>query len=262
MKCKGKFKERTKGGNLVTRTCNEKIEEHQIFCHKCGEPTDALSGPLSAKENLKQVWSEFKPVKAKFYPFSIFIILTAFLLIGLAVYFTRGNYFQTNLALLFIVPFALIPLSFDENFISNHFTINMFFSKLKYYPIFFLFTLINIVYFALMKIICTGYSLNIAVDPVLHIVRLIMVLYWIAIIVPAPVLMIRKKMNPVKAIIVSYKAGKETRWQQFYIAVFVFVLNIVGVALIGLGLLVTIPLSYILIERYYLRMDEFELFKN
>lgn len=262
MKCKGKIKERTGSGKLMTRFCNEKLEEHQIFCHKCGEPTEALSGPLSAKENLKQVWIEFKKVKAKFYPFSIFIILTAFLLIGLAVYFTRGNYFQTNLALLIFVPFALIPLSFDENFISNHFTINMFFSKLKYYPIFFLFTLINIIYFALMKIICTGYSLNIAVDPILHIVRLIMVLYWIAIIVPTPILMIRKKMNPVSAIILSIKSGKETRWQQFFIAFIVFVLNIVGVLLIGLGLLVTIPLSFVLIERYYLRMDEFELFEN
>jgi len=262
MKCKGKFKEKTGSRKTIARTCNEKLEEHQIFCHKCGEPTEALAGPLSAKVNLKQVWNEFKTTKARFYPFSIFIILTAFLLIGLAVYFTRGNYFQTNLALLFIVPFALIPLSFEENFISNHFTINMFFGKLKYYPVFFLFTLINIIYFALMKIICTGYSLNIAVDPILHIVRLIMVLYWIAIIVPTPILMIRKKINPVSAIILSIKAGKETRWQQFYIAFFVFILNIVGAALIGLGLLVTIPLSYVLIERYYLRMDEFELFDS
>ena len=122
--------------------------------------------------------------------------------------------------------------------------------------------MLNIIYFALLKIICTGYSLNIAVDPILHIVRLIMVLYWIAIIVPTPILMIRKKMNPISAIILSIKAGKETRWQQFFIAVFIFILNIVGTALVGLGLLVTIPLSYVLLERYYLQMDEFELFKT
>jgi len=112
-----------------------------------------------------------------------------------------------------------------------------------------------------MKIICTGYLLNIAIDPVLHIVRLVMVLYWIAIVVPAPVLMVRKSLNPIKAIIVSYKAGKETRWQQFFLAIRIVLVNVLGAAIVGLGLLVTIPLSYLQLEKYYSKMEEYELFE-
>lgn len=260
MKCNAKIKEKTLGGKSVPKQCQEELTDFQIFCPKCGHPTKVLSGPLSAKKNLTEVWKEFKDVKSKYFSFSIFVILTAFLLIALTVYFFHEKYLLSNLILLFTVPFALIPFSFDKGFISQQFGIQDYVRKLKFYPHFFVFVFLNLIYFAAMKIICTGFMLNVAVDPILHIVRLIMVLYWIAIIVPAPILMIRKKMNPLSAIILCIKAGKETRWQQFFIAFFVLGMNIVGAALIGLGLLVSIPLSYILIERYYLKLDEYERF--
>jgi len=261
MKCKGKIKGKTKNGRTEMRVCNYELSEHDIFCPKCGEPTKALSGPLSAKENWKIAWQEFKPIKGKYLPFSIFIILTAFLLTGLAVYFTNGKYWLQNAVLLFIVPLTLIPLSFESDFLTRPFTVGDYFKSLKHYPKYFLFVLINIIYFLLLKIICDGFMLNIVIDPILHLVRFIMVLYWIAIVVPAPILMIRRKMNPFKAVVVAYKAGSETRWQQFYIALFAFLANLVGAVLLGLGLLVTIPFTYIILERYYRKMDEFELFE-
>lgn len=262
MKCKGKSKQKNKFGRLVEVTCNTDLDEHDIFCHKCGEPTGALSGDLSAKLNIKQSWEVFKNNKAKFFPFSIFIVLTAFLLMVLAIYFSNNKYFLNNVLLLIVVPFVLIPFSFEEDFINNFFTIRKYFRNLKYYPKFFIFTLINILFFLFLKIICTGYFLGITIDPILHLVRLVLVIYWITIVLPAPILMIRKSMNPVKAIIVSYKAGNETRWQQFFLIVLVALINLLGAVLIGLGLLVTIPLSYIIIERYYLNMRDYKLFEN
>jgi len=261
MKCKGKIKRTNKSGRTEVQICNYELSEHDIFCPKCGEPTAALSGPLSAKENWKSAWKEFKPIKGKYLPFSIFIILTAFLFTALAVYFTMSNYWLQNTILLFIIPLTLIPLSFDADFISKPFTIENYFKSLKYYPKFFVFVFINIVYFLFLKIVCDGFMLNIVIDPILHLVRFIMILYWIAIVVPVPILMIRKRMNPFKAIVVAYKAGTETRWQQFFVAVIGFLVNIVGAALLGLGLLITIPLTYIALEKYYLNMDEFELFE-
>ncbi len=267
MKCKGKIKEKNRFGKVIKRTCGEKLSEHAIFCHVCGEPTGALSHSLSCKANWRETWNEFKNRKAKFFPFAIFIILTAFLLVGLSVYFGSVNYFNNNyffinLFLLVTVPLVLIPLSFKKESYSNYFTIKQYFTNLKYYFKFFLFTLINILYFFLLKIICTGYLLNIAIDPILHIVRLVMVLYWIAIVVPAPILMIRKFVNPIRAIVVSYKAGKETRWQQFFLAIRIVLVNAIGAAFVGLGLLVTIPLSYLQLEKYYSKMEEYELFKK
>ena len=270
MKCKGKIKEKTKKGRTVERDCNNKLTEYQIFCDKCGEPTGALSGPLSAKQNYKEAWDQFNKVKSKFYPFSIFIILTAFLLIGLGILFSKNlaeifkieQYLFTNLMLLILVPFVFIPFGFKEDFVINHFTIGRYFRGLKYYPQFFLLTLVNILYFTLLKVICTGYKLGITIDPILHLVRLVLVLYWITIVFPSVILIIRKRVNAFKAIVLCYKASAETRWQQFFLVVRIFLYNVLGAALAGLGLLVTIPLSYVIIEKYYEKLDEFELFEK
>ena len=190
-------------------------------------------------------------------------------MIGLGIFFGKelaesfkiSHYLFTNLMLLFLVPFTLIPFSFEENFVEYPFKISMYFNSLKYYPKFFLLVLVNILYFLLLKILCTGFILGITVDPILHPVRLILVLYWITITFPAVLLIIRKGMNPIKAVISCYKASAETRWQQFFIVFRLFVMNVIGSVFAGLGLLVTIPFSYILIEKYYQSLDEFELFE-
>jgi len=268
MKCNGMRKEKTKNGRKIDVRCNAELDEHALFCKVCGQPTGALSGPLSAKINYEEVWKKFKPTKSQYYSFSIFIVLTSFLLIGLGIFFSIDlaesfkidHYLFTNLMLLFLVPFTLIPFGFEENFTNKPFKIAMYFKALKYYPTFFLLVLVNILYFLILKIFCTGYILGITVDPILHPVRFILVLYWITITFPAVLLITRKKMNPIKAVISCYKASAETRWQQFFIMLRLFVMNIIGVAFAGLGLLVTIPFSYILIEKYYQSLDEFELF--
>jgi len=269
MKCSGMRKEKTKNGRKIEVKCNTELDKHAIFCKVCGQPTGALSGPLSAKLNYQDVWSKFKPIKSQYYPFSIFIVLTSFLLIGLGIFFSNelaesfkiSHYLFTNLMLLFLVPFTLIPFSFEENFVEYSFKTSMYFNSLKYYPKFFLFVLVNILYFLLLKILCTGFILGITVDPILHPVRFILVLYWITITFPAVLLIVKKKMNPIKAVISCYKASAETRWQQFFIVFRLFVMNVIGAVFAGLGLLVSIPFSYILIEKYYQSLDDFELFE-
>ncbi|MDO9578823.1 MAG: hypothetical protein Q7J16_13150 [Candidatus Cloacimonadales bacterium] len=262
MKCKGTLFEKKSFFEKSAKICNNQLAEHQIFCDKCGTSTKALSTGLSAKQNWKQTWQEFKEVKASYYAFAIFMVICVFSFIGLSVVLGAHYFWYNNLVLLLIAPLALIPFSFESNFLAKPFTIKLFFQHAQHYPKYFLFVLINIAWFIFLKILCTGAFLNIATDPILHEVRLILVLYWIAIVLPVPILMIRRKMNPFKAIYLSYKAGTETRWQQFFVVFFLFLINLLGLALIGLGLLVTIPFSYIMIERYYLRMEEYELFET
>ncbi|HPR17281.1 MAG TPA: hypothetical protein PLD62_03460 [Candidatus Cloacimonadota bacterium] len=260
MKCKGTIIEKTDRGRSRKLPCDARLGEHQIFCDKCGTPTNALATGLSYAQNRRQVWQSFKEVKSGYYPFAIFMIICVFSFLVASVIFGTRNYWYNNLALLFIAPLALIPFSFEPDFMANPFTIGDFFRHLKYYPQYFLFVLINIVWFIFLKILCTGAFINIATDPILHVVRLILAVYWIVIVMPAPILMIRRKMNPFKAIAVSYKAGRETRWQQFFLLFHLLVIDAVGLAFAALGLLVTIPYSYILIERYYQKMEEYELF--
>jgi hypothetical protein len=260
MRCKGNIVEKNFWGKTRQYACNEQLAEHQIFCHKCGTSTKALNTDLSFSQNRRETWAEFTKIKAKYYTFAIFLIVIVFSLLGLSIIYGSKYYWYNNLALLFIIPFALIPFSFPPDFMKSPFKIKFFFSHLKYYPIFWFFTLMNILFYFFLKIICTGFLLNLATDPILHWVRLILAIYWIVIVMPAPLLIIRRKMNPIKAIIICYKAGSETRWQQFFVLLYLLAINFVGLLPFGLGLLVSIPFSYVLIERYYQKMEEYELF--
>lgn len=260
MRCKGTIKTKNKLGKNIIQQCGNKLDDHTIFCPVCGEPTGALKNELSAFTNLKEAWQQFWPQKSSYFAFALLMILVAICPIALSVYFAEGNYWLTNLFLLFTVPLALIPLASDKDFLKQGLTPASFLKHLKYYPRFWLFTLMNIAWFLLINILCTGFLLNVATDPILHPARLILVLYWLAIVMPIPFLISRLKFNPFSALKIAYKACAETRWQHFFLLLFIVLINIIGVALIGIGLLVTIPFSYILLDRYFLHLEEFELF--
>lgn len=191
---------------------------------------------------------------------AIFMLVLVYIPIMLAVYFTQGRYWLNNGILLLLVPLALVPFAFSKESYAGGFTILQFIRGLRYYPAYFLFVLVSLLFFLLLKIICTGFLLGLATDPILHLVRLILVLYWLAVIMPVPFLIVRRGMNPLRAIRTAYKAGEETRWQQFYLLLFALLANIAGLVLIVIGLLVSLPFAYYLLERYYQRMEEYELF--
>lgn len=268
MKCKGTVKTKTKNGKSIKKRCNNELKKQAIFCEICGEPTAALSTDLSAKQVFDKVWKKFRKIKSQYYPFAIFILFTSFLAIIISVLFRNtlaeslntSTYVFMNLILLLLVPFTLIPFGMKENFFEHPFTIKKYFKTLNLYPKYFLLTLLNIIYFFLLKIICTGFMLGVIVDPILHLVRFVLVLYWITIMFPMLLLVYRKKVNPVKAAIMCYKASAETRWQQSLIMFQVLIVNLIGLVFLGVGLIVSLPFSYVLIERYYQKLDDYELF--
>ena len=256
MRCKGINKSETKRLGK-TQYCNETLHQHQIYCHVCGQATPALKTDLAASQNFSSTWQDHKKEYVK--SLGLGSLLTLLFIIPLAIltYIFRDNYWITNLVVLLIAPFLLIPFAQKEDL-----TFSSYGSNLKYYPQFLLLVLIAEVYFFVLKVICTGFLLDIMVDPVLHIVRLIMVFYGIACALPVPVLMVEKKINPFKAIILSIKAGHETRWQQFFISIQILIANLAGAVCLLAGLLVSMPLSYKLIRNYYLQMEEYELFNS
>ncbi len=268
-KCKGTLIIK-KNGKKIAKLCNYELNEHDIFCPKCGTPTNALSTKLSAKQNIKEVWKTFTKTKNKYIPFSLVMIFLSYIPILLSFLFKTkfaallniNVYFAENILYLFTIPLALVPFASEENFLKIPLKPDSFFRNLKAYFSMLIFVFLNLLYFFLLKVICAGYLLNILVDPILHIVRFILVLYWLVIVMPAPLLILRKKVNPIKAIVLSYKASAETRWQQFFILVYLFVINILGGIIFLVGLVYTIPLIYILIEKYYFRLDEYQLFED
>lgn len=249
-----KRRRKTISKELICARCESKLDSDQIYCLECGEPTSIFKNNLSALKTIRRVWDEYKESKDKHFAFAIFYFFALLLPLGIIIIYTRTDYYLHNLILLFFLPLLFIPFSIRIDKGKNKLTIGRYFANLKHYPRYLSFVFLNIVYFFLLKVITTS------VDPILNLVRFIMVLYWISIVVPLPCFIADKKENIIKAWLSVYKGGKETRWQQFYIYIVLGILNMIGAFLLGVGLLITIPFSIAAIEEYYHEMDRNKLF--
>ena len=245
---------------MKCKECKKDMDDLAFFCTNCGTETTIIKDKLSAKQAIHETWSEIKKDKSKAYIFSIFYVLIILLPISAAAYMLRDKYFILNGTLTLLIPLAFIPFEFSG---ITDFSIGNYLKSLKSYPKYLLFTLINIIYFFVIKIVCTGKPVfSFVFDPILHLVRLVLVLYWIAIIIPVPFIMNRYNINPFKAVYAAYKGGAETRWQQFFIATIMFTYLAVSALLLGFGLLVTIPLTFLVIRQYGLMSLGCSLYKK
>ena len=215
---------------------------------------------LSAKKVFSSVYNEYKVEGKKITGQGILLAILSIIILGIIFLITAQMYFVNNLVILFLLPFLLIPFAADWNEKRVDLSIKNYLKQLRAYPKLWIFVLINILYYFFLKVICTGYLLTVATDPILHPVRLILVIYWLAIILPVPYLILKVGLSPFKAILVSYKAGSETRWQHFYLIIFILLMNAVAIIPIGIGLIFTLPLSYKIIHQYSKNMAEFKLF--
>jgi hypothetical protein len=260
MKCKGELKVKAGLGKTRKMRCTQTLDEHAIFCPVCGTETAALKTGLNGTKAFKAVWAQRTEIFRAWFPFSLVFGLIIGALIGASLVLGHQHYWLNNLFLLFVVPFALVPLTFSQD-ASSRPGFAAFFAGLRYYPVLWAFTLVNIVFFFIVKVLCTGFLLNVEIDQTLHLVRLILCIYWPVVMLPVVHLVVERKMPLFTAIKVSYKAGKETRWQQFYVLFYSLLLNAVGAALAGVGLAFTLPISYRAIQLYASRMDEYTLFE-
>jgi len=250
------------------KKCKNKLDKNAIFCTTCGLETDSLKTGLSAKENFKQTWKMFKLEKHKYYSFASVYFFVAIIPLIAVILFTKDHYIWNNLSLLFVIPLALVPFTFDYKS-EQIFTANKYFRNLKHYPQLLLFTLVNILYLFAVKMICTGHLeiegntvFYFITDPILHLVRFVLILYWFAIVAPMPFLIFQRKFNVLKALKVIYNAGKETRWQQFFTVLYTTFSLLTGALALVLGLLVAIPFSFVLLQNYYQRMEGYDLINN
>jgi len=260
MRCKGLLKEKNSSSRNKGKLCNANIDDHAIFCPVCGTPTPALNNELSAKKVFKLVYADTRERVKKFTSLGLLLMILSLTLLFLVFFVTDNMYLINNMIILFILPFLLIPLGFSWSKKTTDLSLQNYFKHLIIYPQLWVFTLINILYYFLLKVVCTGFLLNIATDPILHLVRLTLSIYWLAIILPVPFLIVNKRLTPFKAIYISYKAGAETRWQHFFLICLVLLMNIAAIIPLGIGLIFTLPLSYKIMHQYYRNMDEFQLF--
>jgi len=244
--------------------CNEKIASHDLWCIKCCRRTNIISKDLSALNSLKVSWVKYKKVKGSNLPVGILASLTG--IIPLLVILWILNYTLpvvpkwqfmaiSSIVWLFFLPVIIVPLSAVCKKDNYHLDVKDFFSSFTRYMKYFSLMLITVIYYIIIFYVCTG-------DPILNLVWLVLILYWISIIIPVPIIMERFKCNAFKAIALSYKHAGDLRWNIFLMGIVLTLANVLAAVLLVVGLSITIPFSWFAIRDYVDKMIEYEIFAD
>lgn len=216
---------------MICKKCKAKCEENDIYCPACGHPTGIVKGQLSAIKFFFSEYSQNRQNFSRHIGYSFLVLLLGILPVSITIWFSYNTnfiessllrYFISNLAFLIFIPLILIPFSNKKQFAQDSNKPADFFSDLKSYGKYFVLTLIGILYLMFFKFICQG-------DAILNLVRLVMVIYGVAIILPVPYLLEDKEMKLIPAVKKAYHFAKHTvRWQYFFLSSLLFLLNISG----------------------------------
>lgn len=252
--------------------CNAKLAEHDIWCVNCGRQTSLPQTELSALASLKQTWSQFAPVRSRSVPAAGLSILLGVIPVA-ALIWLFANYIelpattgiQTVFSLLvkaiafsIFVPFVLLGFKAAADTSGHDVGLSLFKRSLRSYPKYFMFSLVSALYYALIYVVCIGLP-KFGSDPILRLVWIVLLNYWVAIALPALILMELRELGPLSALRLSYRHFHDLRWNIWLMGLILGALNLIAFALLLVGLVITIPFSWFVIRDYTRRLVDFEL---
>lgn len=252
--------------------CNNRLANHDIWCVECGKQTEVIKNELSALKSLGNTYKSWNRDKASAVPGTAFALIAGLIpILVLIVLFHRYISLESNTAMRTIlnlgiksisisifVPFILIAFSSISSHDQYHLSLSDMLKGMRSYPRYLGFTLISAFYFSLIHLICFGLP-NFGSLPILRLVWLVLVNYWIAIALPAAVLMESLDLCPGKAIKMSYRHFHDVRWNIYLLGLVLAILNLVAGALLFFPLVFSLPLSLFAIRDYTKRLVDFEL---
>ncbi|MDI3503508.1 MAG: hypothetical protein PWP64_444 [Candidatus Cloacimonadota bacterium] len=254
------------------KKCNARLGTHDLWCVNCGMQSPVVKTDLAAMKSLKNSRKQLTGKISAMVPAMGFSIILGAIPIAMLIWIFN-NYINNdvstiihlllNLSLKSVLisifaPMLLIPF----NAISNHQEYHLSFAELRHalrsYPKYLLFCLLNALLLMFFYLICFGFP-GFASDPILRLVWIVLINYWAAIVLPAPVIMERREVNPWKAIKLSYQHFADVRWNIYLLALVLAILNIAAFVLAVFPMLFTLPLSVFAIRDYIIKLEEYEL---
>lgn len=237
--------------------CNAQIETKDLYCPKCRKKTQNIKENFMAWTVFKESCAEVKEKNGFNFGFNLtFTIITFLFLAFLGTHFfimkypsEMLRYGVENLIFLLFVPLLLVPFGIQNEIMEMGYNKDLTKYIIKQLPKYYLFVLVNIVIFALYKFLCIG-------DPVLRLVRVILVLWWLAVLVPMPVMLTKYKHNLYRLFRLSLKGYEDLRWQMFASVIFIFIFNVVMIIPLFLGYLRYGNLPYVAINKYVDKVEK------
>lgn len=254
------------------KKCNTRLGSHDLWCMSCGTQSPVIKTDLSALKSLKNTREQLKGKTSSMVPAMGFSIILGAIPIAIMIWIfvnfinnesnTIGqlmlNLSLKSLLISIFVPMLLLPFSVISNQQDYSLKLKDLLANMKYYPKYLLFTLVNAVVLMLLYLICFGFP-GFASDPILRLVWIILLNYWIAISLPAVVLMEIKAVNPIKALKLSYQHFADVRWNIYLLALLMALLNGLAFVLAIFPMLFTLPCAFFAFRDYVVKLEEYEL---
>ena len=244
---------------MVCKSCKKKLSTIDIYCLSCGVPTEGYREQFRLKKiiGLAKEGCSLDKTNNIFYVISVALVMIAFVYIVENNFISESywvNYISMNLFMVLFVPLLMLTFGAGRRELeAGSLETGFIFAFKKYYMKLVIFVFLVVFYFFILRVICQG-------DPILNLVRLILVCWGIAIVFPVPFLIFSRDESVFCSIKKAYIAGKYLRWHQFSLS---FVLA--GMLLLSV-LLVLVPLPYSmrftghLLRVWYNKQDEFQLY--
>ncbi len=240
--------------------CNAQIKNSDLYCPKCRKKTQSIKENFLIWNALKDTFLEERENENYNFKFNLFFAGVIFIFLTLLGFhyfsFSYSNdwirYFAENAIFLVLVPILLLPFGIQNIIMEIGYGKELNAYIFKIFPKYILFVLINIAIFALIKFLCIG-------DPVLRLVRVILVLWWLAVLLPMPVMINKYNLNLYKLFKLSLRAFEDLRWQMFFGYIFILMSHIAMILPIFLGYLRFSNVIYMAMNKYLEKVDENEI---
>jgi len=241
--------------------CNEKIAEHDLWCVKCGKRNNILINKLSSIKSINGSWKKYQEFRGRNLPAGIFAVLTG--IIPLFVLIWILNFVLSNMPLIqynilhgviwiVFLPVLFIPFNAVCKTSSYHIEIKTIIRSFRTYLRYLTFSLISVVFYTVIFILCQG-------DPILNLVWIVLVLYWVPLAIPIPILMERYNINAWMSLMVSYKHMSDLRWNIFLLCIILLFANLISIAIFIVPLAIILPFSWFAIRDYIDKLIENEI---
>lgn len=252
------------------KKCNNRLAVHDLWCMHCGTQTPVIKNDLSAMASLKRSFKSVRPNISQMVPISGFSLLLGALPIAvLSWVFISFVHYDTVLSLLLnllirsllfsvFATFILLPISLvvkQDGYLIKRDELKV---MLKNYPRYFIFSLLNAAFYSLIYLICFGFP-GFASDPILRLVWIVLANYWLAISLPALIIMERKELSPLKALHQSYRHLHDLRWNIYLLALVLGLMNFLGFALLIFPALFALPIAWFALRDYVDLLISYEL---
>lgn len=254
------------------KKCNTRLGSHDLWCMSCGVQSPVVKTDLAALQSLKRTRKELKGKTSSMVPAIGFSIISGVIPIAIIIWIftlymknesnTIGqlliNLSLKSVLISLFVPMILLPFSVISNQRDYSLKLKDLLANMKHYPKYLLFALANAVMLMVFYLICFGFP-GFASDPILRLVWIVLINYWLAISLPAVVVMELKEVNPFKALKLSYLHFGDVRWNIYLLALLMVIFNSFAFAFAIFPMLFTLPCLFFAFRDYVIKLEEYEL---